>query len=151
MAEVRGNIAEFCERLAETVAEELGLEIWDVRYEKEGSGWFLRFFIDRENGVNIEDCENFSRRIEPILDIADPIEASYCLEVSSPGIERELRRPAHFAKYIGQRVTMMLIRPMEGIREITGTLVSHVGGVTTVSTPQGEFSATKKQIAYVRL
>lgn len=151
MAAVRGNIAEYCEKLAQTVAEELGVAIWDVRYEKEGSGWFLRFFIDRENGVNIEDCENFSRRIEPILDIEDPIETAYCLEVSSPGIERELRRPSHFARYLGEKVTMRFIRPVDGIREVSGTLISHEAGVTTVLAPQGEFKGTKKQIAYVRL
>jgi transcriptional regulator with GAF, ATPase, and Fis domain len=84
-----GNTAQICRELALPVAEKFGLELWDVRFEKEGSEWYLRFFIDKD-GLTIEDCENFSRAVEPILDQADPIEQHYCLEVSSPGIERKL-------------------------------------------------------------
>ncbi len=90
------NTAQACTKIAEPVAEELGLMLWDVRFEKEGSGWYLRFFIDKDGGVNIEDCENFSRKIDKVLDDADPIEQSYILEVSSPGIERNLIKPCTF-------------------------------------------------------
>ena len=79
-----GNTVAVCTRLAQPVAEELGLQLWDVRFVKEGADWYLRFFIDREGGVTIDDCEEMSRRMDKLLDEADPIACSYCLEVSSP-------------------------------------------------------------------
>ena len=96
MALGKDSIAVVCEKLAQPIADQMNLSIWDVRYEKEGSGWFLRFFIDKEGGVTIDDCENFSRAVDPVLDKEDPIDQSYCLEVSSPGVERELKKPEHF-------------------------------------------------------
>ena len=93
------NTVAVCTRLARPVAEELGLQLWDVRFVKEGADWYLRFFIDREGGVTINDCEEMSRRLDKLLDEADPIACSYCLEVSSPGVERELIRPEHFEQF----------------------------------------------------
>ena len=119
-------------RLAAPVLAELGLELWDVRFEKEGSGWYLRYFIDKEGGVNINDCEAVSRRVDTLLDEADPIEQSYVLEVSSPGIERHLVKDWHFQRYIGQRVAVRLIRPVNGVRDFTGTLISKEGDNITI-------------------
>ena len=151
MALGKDSIAVVCEKLAQPIADQMNLSIWDVRYEKEGSGWFLRFFIDKEGGVTIDDCENFSRAVDPVLDKEDPIDQSYCLEVSSPGVERELKKPEHFERYLGQKVTLRLIRPENNIKELTGELISYNDGVTTIKTENGEFSANKKQIAFVRL
>ena len=109
--------------LAEPIAAELGLRIWDVRFVKEGTMWYLRIFIDKDGGVDINDCEKMSRAIDGPLDEADPIEQSYCLEVSSPGIERELTKPEHFELMKGQSATVKLFRPVDGEREITGELV----------------------------
>lgn len=81
------------------MAEELGLVLWDVRFVKEGATWYLRYIIDKEEGVSIDDCVEMSRRLNPILDEADPIPQAYCMEVSSQGLNRELVKPAHFAAF----------------------------------------------------
>lgn len=117
-----GNTVAVCTRLARPVAEELGLQLWDVRFVKEGADWYLRFFIDREGGVTINDCEEMSRRLDKLLDEADPIACSYCLEVSSPGVERELTRPEHFEQFLGWPVQVRTIRPADGRREFAGLL-----------------------------
>ena len=85
-----GGTVAVCARLAQPVAEELGLVLWDVRFVKEGATWYLRYIIDKEEGVSIDDCVEMSRRLNPILDEADPIPQAYCMEVSSPGLNREL-------------------------------------------------------------
>ena len=90
------NTAAVAEELAQPILDEMGLLLWDVVYEKEGSGWYLRYYVDKEGGIDINSCEAFSRAVEKALDAADPIEGSYTLEVSSPGIERQLTRDWHF-------------------------------------------------------
>jgi ribosome maturation factor RimP len=147
-----------CEGLAAPVLEKLGLRLWDVRFEKEGAGWYLRYFIDRDGGVNIKDCEDFSKEMSKLLDEADPIEQSYVLEVSSPGIERQLSKDWHFAACMGELVTVRLIRPVDGIREFTGELSTYEGDeVTILLAPDvdGEepvaMTFTKKESAYIRL
>ncbi|MEG2295940.1 MAG: ribosome maturation factor RimP [Oscillospiraceae bacterium] len=122
------NTVAICTQLAQPVLLELGLTLWDVRYEKEGSSWFLRYFIEKEGGININDCECFSRKIDKILDTNDPVDQSYYLEVSSPGIERQLVKDWHFEQYIGSEINVKLIRPVEGVREFTGPLVSYKQG-----------------------
>ena len=119
----KGNTVETVWQLAQPIAESLGLKLWDVRFVKEGATWILRIFIDKEDGVNIEDCENMSRAVDGPLDEADPIDQAYCLEVSSPGIERELTRPEHFEQMTGEAVVLHLIRPdAAGQRELAGIL-----------------------------
>ena len=98
--------------IAEPIAKELGLDIWDIRYVKEGSNFYLRIFIDKENGVDINDCENMSRAIDKPLDENDPISDAYILEVSSPGIERELTREEHFQQFIGADIMVKMIQEM---------------------------------------
>lgn len=114
-------------QLAEPVLGKLGLELWDVRFVKEGATWYLRYFIDTPDGVNIQQCTDFSRAVEVELDAVDPIPQSYVLEVCSPGIERELRLDSHFERYIGHEVTVKLIRPIEGQRNFIGTLTAKNG------------------------
>lgn len=152
MAKAKQNTAEFAAELAQPLLSQLGLLLWDVRYEKEGGGWYLRYFLDKEGGISIDDCEKFSRAIDPILDAADPIEQTYCLEVSSPGIERELTRPWHFAANLGRPVTARYIRPKNGLREVCGDLVSHTEGETVIRTADNtEVVVTKTELAYIRL
>ncbi len=149
-----GNTAAVCFRLAQPVAAELGLSLWDVRFVKEGATWFLRLLIDREDGdVSIDDCVAMSRRMDKLLDEADPIPQSYCLEVSSPGMERELTRPEHFALCEGWPVVVRLIRPLEdGTREVAGVLSGYEGGaVRLVTEDGGERAFSKKETASVRL
>lgn len=95
MKKSSGGIAAAVTKLAEPLAEELGYFLWDVEYVKEGSEMYLRITIDSEEGITIEDCEKMHRAIDPILDEADPIDEAYHLEISSPGIERELKNDMH--------------------------------------------------------
>jgi ribosome maturation factor RimP len=95
--------------LAEPVAAQQGCEIWDVEYVKEAGGRYLRVYIDKPDGVSIQDCENFSRALDPILDEADPIPDSYVFEVSSAGAERQLKRPGDFARFLGAQVFGALV------------------------------------------
>ena len=135
------------EELAGPVAEGLGLRLWDVRFEKEGSIWYLRYIIDKDGGIDITDCEKFSRMIDPILDKADPIEQSYTLEVSSPGIERELTREWHYDACIGKPVTARLIRPQDGIKELQGILKGYSDGLIIIDDSQ----INKNNLAFVKL
>lgn len=129
----------------------MGLRIWDVRYEKEGSGWFLRYFIDRPGGITIEDCANFSRAVDPLLDRADPIAGAYCLEVSSPGIERQLTRPWHFRESMGKTVSLRLIRPLNGSRQFTGKLSGYDEENITLECEGKEVVIGRDKTAFVRL
>ena len=141
-----------CRRLAEPIAAELGLSLWDVRFVKEGADWFLRYIIDKPGGVTIDDCVALSRRMNPVLDEADPIPQSYCLEVESPGVERELVRPEHFAAYLGSEVTVRLIRPIDGVKEWQGTLIAYDDGTVTIGDADGHTASfTKKERTSVRL
>lgn len=118
-----GNTAAAVWKLAQPIAESLGLMIWDVRFVKEGALWYLRIYIDKPEGVGIEDCEAMSRAVNGPLDELDPIDQTYCLEVSSPGINRELTRPEHFEMFLDCFVIAKLIRPLEdGSREVGGIL-----------------------------
>ena len=116
------NIAETVYVGIEPIATELGLTLWDVEFVKEGARRILRVTIDSENGVTIEDCERMHRAIDPVLDEMDPIETSYDLEVSSPGIERELRTDAHIEASIGEVVELRLFAPLEGQKRFEGVL-----------------------------
>ncbi len=146
--------ADVCKALALPVLEQLGLELWDLRFEKEGSGWYLRYFIDKEGGVTIQDCEAFSRAVDKLLDEADPIEQSYILEVSSPGIERRLTRPEHFARYVGSRIHLRLIRPMapQNLRDLSGVLLAYNDAGAVLRMDDGaELLIAGKDIAVAKL
>lgn len=139
--------------LAKPIAENLGLSLWDVRFQKEGAVWYLRIFIDKPSGITIDDCEAMSRAIDEPLDKLDPIEQNYCLEVSSPGIERELIRYEHFEAFLGAPIMMKLIRPNEnGIREFKGTLIAHDKESVIVMLDGNEkMTIQKKDTAYIKL
>ena len=117
------SVAETVRALADPIAENLGCWLWDVEYVKEGARRVLRITIDSENGVNIEDCEKVHRTIDVIIDEADPIEDFYYLEVSSPGIERTLRKKEHFAVCVGEKVEIRLFAPdAKGRKSYVGVL-----------------------------
>ena len=155
MANSKGkNTVSTVEEIARPIADELGLRIWGVRYLKEGSQWFLRVFIDKDGGVDINDCERMSRALDEPLDQADPIDGEYILEVSSPGIERELVRPEHFAAFIGADIMVKMIRPIDGIgKEFKGVLTDYADGAVTITDHSGENTVTinKKDAAYIKL
>ena len=117
------SVAETVRSLAEPIAEELGVWIWDVEFVKEGARRVLRITIDSEEGVNIEDCEKLHRAIDPVLDEADPIEEQYYLEVSSPGLERELKNEDHIYACEGWDVEVRLYAPMDGSKIYRGVLL----------------------------
>jgi ribosome maturation factor RimP len=110
------------EALAAQVAEEEMLELFDVRVVGESSRTVIRVFIDRLGGVTLGDCESFSRKLGAVLEVSDPVPGAYVLEVSSPGLDRRLRKPAHFASARGKRVRISLGEPVEGSRNFVGTI-----------------------------
>ena len=146
------STTDIAQRLILPILEELGLELWDVRFEKEGSGWFLRYFIDKDGGINIQDCETVSRRVEACLDAEDPIPQSYVLEISSPGIERQLVKDWHFERYTGHQVAVRLIRPVDGLRDFAGALKSKDGdNITILLDEDTEMTYQENEAAYTRL
>ena len=147
-----GNTVSMARKLAEPYAKELGLQLWDVLFLKEGASWILRFIIDREEGVGIEDCEALSRAIDGPLDEADFIEQSYFLEVSSPGLGRELKKPHHFAAMQGREVIVHLVRPRDGQRDFIGSLIGLVEHDVVIEDDTGEsLHFPKSEIAWVKL
>lgn len=146
------NTAAIAEELAAPILEEMGLQLWDVVYEKEGSGWYLRYYVDKEGGIDINSCEAFSRAISDVLDEADPIDGSYTLEVSSPGIERQLTRDWHFEVLMGQQLLVRLIRPVEGVRDFIGTLTDYRDGtMTLLLDEETEMNVERGETAFIRL
>ena len=134
------------EAILPTVTE-LGYTIWDVTYSKIGADYHLEITIDSEAGINIEDCEKVHRAIDPILDELDPIEGFYYLDVSSPGIERELRTEEHISLSIGERVEAKLYAAKDGRRQIKGTLSAFEDGKITITDAQGETVLTQSEIS----
>lgn len=148
------TVCETVREIAEPIALECGVSIWDVRYVKEGAEWYLRIFIDKEEGISIEDCEAVSRALDEPLEKNDPIKDAYILEVSSPGIERELVRMEHFDRFIGADVMVHLIRPMEVLgRDFKGVLSAHDKETVTITDHSGENQVTinKKDAAWIKL
>ena len=117
-----GSVADVVTALALPLAEQLGYLLWDVEYVREGADYYLRITIDSEEGITIDDCETFSRAIDPILDEADPIADSYHLEVSSPGLERDIKTPEHIAYCVGEMVEARLFAPLQNSRVHRGVL-----------------------------
>ena len=136
---------------SEPVVQAHGCSLWDVEYIREGGEWFLRLYIDKEGGVNISDCEAISRAIDPILDEKDPIPDSYSFEVCSAGLERELKRPSDFARFLGSAVTVKLYKPVNGLKEQAGTLAAYEDGAVTIRQGEKEVRFEKSEVAQVRL
>ena len=145
------KVTDAVEALARPVVEEQGCTLWDVEYVKEAGVWFLRLYIDKEGGVSIDDCEAVSRPVSDLLDEADPIEGSYTFEVSSAGADRALKKPEHFAKYLGAEVEVKLYRPREGRKELVGTLKDYRDGDVVLESGGAETVLTRQEIALVRL
>lgn len=141
------KITEKVEALAKPVVEDEGCELWAVEYVREAGSWYLRVLIDKDGGVGIDDCERISRRLDPILDEADPIPDSYVFEVGSAGAERELKRPSDFERYIGSEIEVKLYQPYQGKKSYVGSLEAYEDGNVTVSS----VLLKKEQIAQVKL
>ena len=146
------RIAERVRELALPVAAELGLELWDVEYLREAGQRYLRVYIDKLEGyVGIDDCERFSRALDPILDEADPIAESYTFEVSSAGAERELKRPGDFQRFLGSLVEVRLYQARDGQKSYVGTLSAYDDGAVTIETPARTRRFGASEVAQVRL
>ena len=145
------KVTDLTAALAEPIVQAQGCALWDVEYVREAGQWFLRVYIDKEGGVSINDCEAVSRPLSDALDEADPIEGSYVLEVSSAGADRPLKRPEHFARFLGEQVEVRLYRSLEGRKEYVGTLSAYEAGDVTLETEEGARTFEKKDVAQVRL
>lgn len=141
------NISDTVRQVIQPVADELGLVVWDVEFLKEGSRKILRVTIDHPDGVTIEDCERMHRAIDPVLDEADPIDTAYDLEVSSPGIERELRTDAHIDACIGEQVEVRFYAPFEGKKSIKAVLAGREGDEILLETEGKTRSVARHLIA----
>ena len=146
------NTVQYVEELITPYAQELGLDVWDVTFKKEGTDWYLRIFIDKEGGVSIDDCVALTHAVSQPLDKADPIAQNYTLEISSPGVERALTRDEHFTRFLGSPVFVRTIRPIDGVRDFKGTLSAYENKKITI-TLQDETALTldKKDAVYVKL
>ena len=136
---------------AQPIVESHGCTLWDVEYVREGAERYLRIYIDKEGGVDISDCEKISRALDPMLDELDIIAESYHFEVCSAGLERPLRRPSDFARFMGSPITVKLYRPWEGKKEFPGILQGYEDGKVTVETGNETITFEKSQVALVRL
>ena len=145
------KVIDLVAKLAEPVVQANGCELWDVEYVREGSEYFLRLYLDKEGGVDINDCEAVSRAMDPILDEADPISTSYHFEVCSAGLERTLKRPADFERFMGSAITVKLYRPRNGLKEIPCVLQGYDDGKVTVSAGKETITFEKSEVALVRL
>ena len=145
------KVTETVRELALPVVEENGCKLWDVEYVREAGQWYLRIYIDKDGGVNILDCEAISRAVDPILDEKDPIPGSYHFEVCSAGLERVLKRPSDFQKYLGSPITVKLYRPRNGMKEIPCVLRAYEDGRLTVEAGKETVTFEKSEVALVRL
>lgn len=147
------GISEKIYSIAKPIAESIGLDIWDIKFVKEGPNRYLRIFIDNDSGITLDDCEKMSHAINDPLDELDPIPYSYILEVCSPGIERELIKDEHFKKFIGHEIKIKLIRPNEKHeKEIIGKLIDFdKNTVKAEISPKEYLSVERKNISHVNL
>ncbi len=124
-----------------------GLSLWDLEFKKEGSKWLLRVYIDREGGgVTLKDCEAVSRDLGAVLDVEDLIDHAYTLEVSSPGLDRSLTRPEHYAKCVGRPVKIKTYQPIEGQKVIVGVLKGIEGDIVSLELSTGSVVAVPREM-----
>ena len=145
------KVTELVAEFARPIVEAHGCELWDVEYVREGSDYFLRLYLDKEGGVNIDDCEAVSRAVDPILDEKDPIPGSYHFEVCSAGLERVLKRPSDFQRFLGSPITVKHYRPRNGLKEIPCVLKAYDQGKLTVEAGKETITFEKSEVAQVRL
>lgn len=136
---------------AEKTAEEQGVYIVDVTYKKSDDSYSLCYYIDKEGGIGIDECEAFSKAIEQVLDELDLIETNYTLEVSSPGADRQLTKEREFLYYIGREVDVKLYKAENGKKEFSGTLTDFKDGTAFIEADGETMAITAKQAVYIRL
>lgn len=146
---MKKSIKETVREAVEPTITALGYDIWDITYSKVGADYHLEITIDTEAGINIEDCEKVHRAIDPILDEVDPIEGFYYLDVSSPGVERDLRTEEHIRRSVGQKVRAKLFTQKDGKRQIVGILSAFEDGNLTITEGENAYSLTQSEISKI--
>ncbi len=146
---MKKSIKETVRETVEPTITALGYDIWDITYSKVGADYHLEITIDTEAGINIEDCEKVHRAIDPILDEVDPIEGFYYLDVSSPGVERDLRTEEHIRRSVGQKVRAKLFAQKDGKRQIVGILSAFEDGNLTITEGENAYSLTQSEISKI--
>lgn len=145
------NIEEKVEALLQSKINELGYELYDVEYAKEGKNYFLRIFIDKEDGIDLNDCEKVNDGIMELLDEADYIKEQYFLEVSSTGIERVLRKEKHFDSAMGEEIEVKLYKPINKEKEVEGILTGYDENTITMTYENDEISIPRSNIALIKI
>ena len=145
------KVTERVTQFAPPIVEDNGCTLWDVEYVREGSERYLRLYIDKEGGVDINDCEKVHRAVDPVLDEEDPIAESYHFEVCSAGLERTLKRPGDFQQFMDSPILVKLYRPRNGLKEIPGILRGYEEGRITVEAGKETITFEKSEVALVRL
>jgi len=145
------KVTEVVTAFSQPIVESFGCKLWDVEYVREGSERFLRLYIDKDGGVDIEDCEKIHRAVDPVLDEKDPIAESYHFEVCSAGLERALKRPGDFEQFMGSAILVKLYRPRNGLKEIPCMLRGYDNGKLTVEAGKETITFEKSEVALVRL
>ena len=145
------KVTDIVSEFARPVVEANGCKLWDVEYVREGAERFLRLYIDKDGGVDIDDCEKIHRAVDPILDEKDPISESYHFEVCSAGLERALKRPSDFQQFMGSPIVVKLYRPRNGLKEIPAVLTDYEDGRITVTAGKETIQFEKSEVALVRL
>ena len=145
------KVTEQVAQFATPIVESFGCSLWDVEYVREGADRYLRVYIDKEGGIEIDDCEKIHRALDPVLDEKDPISESYYFEVCSAGLERALKRPSDFERFMNSPVLIKLYRPRNGLKEIPGILRGYEDGRITVEAGKETITFEKSEVALARL
>jgi ribosome maturation factor RimP len=145
--EIRKAVQRRLEEIADSLLRDEGLELVDLEYRREGRRWVLRLFIDKEGGVTVEDCATVSRELGDILDAKDAVPEAYVLEVSSPGLNRRVRKRKDFSRFAGRKVEVRLTAPQQGRRKIVGRILGVEGEAVVVAAPEATYSIALEDIA----
>lgn len=147
----RGSTEKIAEKLAMPIVEQLNFELVDVEYKKEGANWVLRYYIDKPGGISLDDCQIFSEKISEALDREDPIAQRYYLEVSSPGLDRPLKKESDFERFKGRNVELRLYRAINNRKKYIGELVGLQGNNIIIKVDNQMLEFNKKNVSIVRL
>jgi ribosome maturation factor RimP len=149
--EIRKEVQRRVEEIADPLLKDGGLDLVDLEYRREGWRWVLRLFIDKEGGVTVEDCAAVSRELGDILDAKDAIPEAYVLEVSSPGLNRRVRKRKDFSRFAGRKVEVRLAALQDGRRKIVGTILGVEGEAVVVAAPEATYTIALEDIARATL
>ena len=147
----KGSVTESIEELVTPITEENRLELVDVEYKKEGKNWFLRIFIDKEGGVTVDDCTRVSREIEDLIDVEEAVPSSYVLEVSSPGLNRPLKKEKDFLRFKGKRAHVTTYTPIHEQKNFKGTIRDFQEDILFLDIDSQSVEIPKNQIAKAKL